>query len=110
MRLSRACLVALLLAFGFALGSASAHAASLDDAIAHFTVGDFDETLAGVNEVASSGSPRAAIILRALQAGQLMFSAANKAVYIQDDTGKLTDAATGTPAPGDPPADLDNVN
>ena len=39
-----------------------------------------------------------------------MFSAANKAVYIQDDAGKLTDAATGQPVPGDPPADLDTVN
>jgi urea transport system permease protein len=114
MRFGRACLVTLLLAFGFALGNgfgyAHAHAASLDDAIAHFSAGDFDETLTGVNEVAASGSPRAAIILRALQAGQLMFSAANKAVYIQDDAGKLTDAATGQPVPGEPPADLDTVN
>jgi urea transport system permease protein len=37
-----------------------------------------------------------------------MFSAASKAVYIQDDAGKLTDAATGQPA-GAPPDDLDNV-
>src|SRR5271154_6630080 len=110
MRLSRACLVALFLAFGFALGSVSAHAASLDEAITHFTAGEFDETLTGVSEVASSGSPRAETILRALQGGQLMFSAANKSVYIQDDAGKLTDAATGAPVPGDPPADLDTVN
>jgi urea transport system permease protein len=110
MRLSRACLVALFLAFGFALGSASAHAASLDEAITHFTAGEFDETLTGVSEVASSGNPRAETILRALQGGQLMFSAANKSVYIQDDAGKLTDAATGAPVPGDPPADLDTVN
>jgi urea transport system permease protein len=110
MRLSRACLVALLLAFGFASGSTGARAASLDEAITHFAAGDFDETLIGVKEVAASGSPRAAIILQALQGGQLMFSTANKAVYIQDDAGKLTDAATGNPVPGDPPADLDNVN
>ena len=38
-----------------------------------------------------------------------MFSAEQKAVYIQDDAGKLTDAATGQPIAGDPPADLDNV-
>ena len=112
MRFCRACLVTLVFAFGFALGAggARAQAVSLDEAIAHFTAGDFDETLTGVHEVAASGSPRAAIILRALQAGQLMFSAANKAVYVQDDAGKLTDAATGQPVPGDPPADLDTVN
>jgi urea transport system permease protein len=110
MRLSRACLVALLLAFGLALGSTSARAASLDEGITHFTADDFDETLTGVSEVVASGSPRAEVILRALQGGQLMFSAANKAVYLQDDAGKLTDAATGDAVPGDPPADLDTVN
>jgi urea transport system permease protein len=85
-------------------------AASLDEAVAHFAADDFDETLAGVSEVAASGSPRAEVILHALQNGQLMFSAANKAVYIQDDSGKLTDAVTGDAVPGDPPADLDTVN
>jgi urea transport system permease protein len=112
MRSGRARLVALVFAFGFTLGFSCAHAdaASLDDAIAHFVANDFDETLTGVNEVAASGSPRAASILRALQAGQLMFSVTNKAVYIQDDAGKLTDAATGQPVPGEPPADLDTVN
>jgi urea transport system permease protein len=109
MRFSRACLVALLLAFGFALGCSTAHAASLDEALAHFTADDFDETIAGLNEVASSASPRAEIIIRVLQNGQLMFSAERKAVYIQDDSNKLTDAATGQTVAGDPPADLDTV-
>ncbi len=66
---SRACLVALLLAFGFALGCATARAASLDEALAHFTADDFDETITGINEVAASGSPRAETIIRALQNG-----------------------------------------
>jgi urea transport system permease protein len=109
MRISRACLFALLLALGFVLGHATAHAASLDEAIAHFTADDFDESIAGVGEVAASGSPRAEIIIRALHNGQLMFSAKRKAVYIQEDTDKLTDAATGAPVTGDPPADVDNV-
>jgi urea transport system permease protein len=113
MRFSRACLVALLLAFGFAIGCtigcASAHAASLDEAIAHFTADDFDETIAGINEVVASGTPRAEAIIRALQDGHLMFSAEKKAVYIQDDADKLSDAATGAPVPGDPPDDLDTV-
>src|SRR5579863_480182 len=75
MRLSRACLVALVLAFGLALGCAAAHATSLHDALAHFTTDDFSDTTAGINEVAASGDPRAEAIIRALQDGQLMFSA-----------------------------------
>jgi urea transport system permease protein len=113
MRICRACLVAVLLAFGLVagltLGCGGARAASLDDAVAHFTADDYDETIAGIGEVAASGSPRAAIILQALQGGQLMFSAEKKAVLIQDDASKLTDAVTGQPVSGDPPADLDNV-
>jgi len=113
MRFSRACLVALLLAFGFAavctMGCANAHAASLDEAITHFTADDFDETIAGISEVVASASPRAEAIIRALQDGHLMFSADKKTVYIQDDADKLFDAATGQPVPGDPPADLDTV-
>jgi urea transport system permease protein len=114
MRIGRACLVALALAFGLvmagALGCASAHAAPLDDALTHFTADDFDETLAGIKEVIASGSPRAEIIIGALQNGQLMFSAEQKKVYIQDSTGKLFDAATGEAVAGEPPADLDNVH
>jgi urea transport system permease protein len=109
MRLSRACLAVLLLIFGLAIGCATARAASLDDAIAQFTTDDFSDTNDGINEVAASGSPRAETIIRALQNGQLMFSTERKAVYIKDDSGKLTDAATGAPITGDPPADLDTV-
>src|SRR3984893_15302770 len=104
-----ACLAALLLAFGLVLACTNAHAASLDDALAKFTTDDFDDTIDGINAVAASGSPRAEVIIRALQDGHLMFSAERKAVYIQDDDGKLTDPATGQPVAGAPPADLDNV-
>ncbi len=110
MRFGRACLVVLALAFGFALGGLNAQAASLDDAITHFTADDFDETLTGVNDVVASGSPRAEIIISALQNGQLMFSAEQKKVYVQDADGKLFDAATGDPVAGEPPADLDTVH
>jgi urea transport system permease protein len=92
------------------LSHVPARAAALDDAIVHFTAGDFDETATGINEVAASGSPRAQVVLQALQNGQLMFSAEKKAVYVQDDVSKLFDAASGQPVPGDPPADLDTVN
>jgi urea transport system permease protein len=109
MRFCRAWLAALLLALCLALACATAHAASLDEAIAHFTADDFSETSAGIKEVAASGSPRAETILHALQDGVLMFSAQNKAVYIKTESGKLTDAASGKPINGEAPADLDNV-
>jgi urea transport system permease protein len=110
MRFSRACLVALLLALSsLLLGQAAAHAASLDEALAHFTADDFSETITGINDIAASGSPRAEIILRALQDGRLLFSAERKAVYVKDESGKLTDAATGAPIAGDAPSDIDNV-
>jgi urea transport system permease protein len=109
MRYSRACLVALLLALSLILGCAWAHAASLDEALAHFTADDFSETSAGIGAVALSGDPRAETIIRALQDGRLMFSAESKAVYVKDETGKVTNAATGESIAGDAPADLDNV-
>jgi len=105
MHFSRACLVALLLAFG----CGTAHTASLDEALAHFTTDDFSDANDGINEVAASGGPRAETIIRALQDGHLMFSAERKAVYIKADSDKLTDAATGAPITGDAPADLDTV-
>jgi urea transport system permease protein len=110
MRLCRTCLIAALLALSVVLGYSAAYAAPLDDAIAHFTADDFDETNTGIAGVAASGNPRAETILRALQSGQLMFSAEKKAVYIQDEANKLYDAATGQEVAGDPPADLDTVN
>jgi len=109
MRFGRAYLAVLLLAFGFCLGYTAAHAATLNEALTSFTADDFDQTDTGINEVAASGSPRAETILRALQNNQLMFSAARKTVYIQDDSGKLFEAASGQPVTGAPPADLDNV-
>ncbi len=81
----------------------------LDQAIAHFSADDFDETLTGISDVVASDSPRAAIIIHALQDGQLLFSAETKTVYIKNASGKLTDAATGQPIAGDPPADIDAV-
>ncbi len=109
MRFSRACLVALLLALSIALGGVVAHAAGLDEALAHFTTDDFSETLAGIKEIAGSGDPRAETIIRALQDGQLLYSAKEKTVYVKDASGTLTDAATGKPISGEAPTDVDTV-
>jgi urea transport system permease protein len=110
MSFSRAGLVAFLLVLAFSSGTTTARAAVLNDAINRFTADDFDETSKGINEVAASGSPRAEIIIRALQDGHLMFSSEKNAVYVQDDDNKLFDAASGDPVLGDPPDDLDNVH
>jgi urea transport system permease protein len=109
MRFSRACLVASILALCSALGCGTARAASVADAIAHFTADDFSETLTGIKEIAGSGDPRAETILRALQEGQLQFSAQRKTVYIKDSSGKLTDVANGEPIGGETPADTGTV-
>jgi len=105
----RAFLAIFILVAAVALCCSNARAAGLDQALVHFTADDFSETLTGVKEIADSGDPRAESILRALQDGQLLFSAARKAVYIKSATGKLTDAATGQPIAGETPADLDTV-
>jgi urea transport system permease protein len=109
MRFSRTCLVALILALCSALGWGTARAASVADAIAHFTTDDFSETLTGIREVTASGDPRAEAIIRALQDGQLLYSAKEKTVFIKDASGKLTDAATGKPISGQAPADVGTV-
>jgi urea transport system permease protein len=97
------------LAFSFVLGFSTARAAGLDQALSHFTADDYSETMTGIKEVAGSGDPRAEAVIRALQDGKLLYSAANKAVYIKDESGKLLDAATGKPIAGDAPADADVV-
>ena len=109
MRFCRASLVALLFALSAILTCTVARAASLEEALTHFTSDDFSETSTGIKDVAASGSPRAEAILRALQDGQLLYSAQTKAVYIKSSSGKLLDARQRTADRGDAPADADNV-
>ena len=71
--------------------------AGLAGALAHFLEDDFDETDAGISEVAVTADPRAATIIEALQDGRLSFSAEQKKVFYKDASGKLIDALTGTP-------------
>ena len=61
MRFCRACLVALLFALSAILSLTAAHAASLDEALTHFTADDFSETATGIKDVVASGSPRASV-------------------------------------------------
>ena len=48
-------------------------------------------------------------MIEALQDSRLLFSAKDKKVYIKTKDDKLLDAATGKPADGAPPDDIDNV-
>ncbi len=63
-----------------------------------FASSSFNDVTQGVDSLAASGDPRAADILAALQAGQLMVGT-DRQIYIQTDNGTV-DAATGQPAAG----------
>ena len=56
----------------------------------------FDDVRRGVEALAVSGSPRAAPVLEALQAGRLL--AAEGKLYIREPSGTIVDAETGQPA------------
>jgi len=103
-----------ILAFVFVLGlliagTGLAHADPYTDALAGFTTDDFSDTVDAINAVAVSGNPLAAPLIEALQDQRLMFSAKDKKVFIKTKDDKLLDAATGKPAEGAAPDDIDNV-
>jgi len=101
----------IVLAFAVCVVAASgvAHAGPYEDAIAKFTTDDFDDTIDGINGVATSGNPLAAQVIQALQDGRLLFSASEKKVFVKLADGKVRDAETGKPLAGNPPDDADNV-
>jgi urea transport system permease protein len=83
-----------------------AQAGPYEDALSRFSADSFDQTIEGINEVVASGNARAAAIITALQEGRLLFSAESKRVFIGEPPDRLSDAATGEPVAGSPPADL----
>jgi urea transport system permease protein len=101
-------MVALAVALAFA--AAPLRAAGLEEALAHFTADDYGEIADGITAVAESGDARAALILEALQADRLFYSAEQKKVFYKDASGRLFDAATGMAVAGDGPADIDTVS
>jgi urea transport system permease protein len=112
MRFGRACLAALLFVLGSGLGlslTTAARAGPYEDALVGFTEGSLSDTGHAIERVVASGNPLAEQVLQALKDGRLMFSAQQKAVYIQTNDNELIDAATGKPLTGKPPADIDNV-
>jgi urea transport system permease protein len=90
-------------------GAGLAHAGPYEDALEKFTTDDYADTADAVTAVATSGSPLAAPLIEALQDGRLMFSAKDKKVFIKTTDDKLIDAATGKPAEGTAPDDIDIV-
>ncbi|MGZ3294336.1 MAG: urea ABC transporter permease subunit UrtB [Xanthobacteraceae bacterium] len=83
-----------------------AQAGPYEDALSRFSADSFDQTIEGINEVVASGNARAAAIITALQEGRLLFSAESKRIFIGEPPDRLSDAATGEPVAGSPPADL----
>ncbi len=103
-------LFAFIVAFGMLAGAATlAHAGPYEDALAGFTTDDFSDTGDAINAVVASGNPMAATVIQALHDGRLMFSAADKKVYIKKKSGEVLDAATGKPIAGAPPDDVADV-
>ncbi|HEY7549315.1 MAG TPA: urea ABC transporter permease subunit UrtB, partial [Hyphomicrobiaceae bacterium] len=86
-----------------------AHAGPYEDALPGFTEDSLSDTGEAITKVAASGSPLAAPLLEALKDARLLYSAAEKRVFIKTGSGALTDAATGKDISGNPPADLDTV-
>jgi urea transport system permease protein len=103
-------LIALVLALGLVAGTLSAaHAGPYEDALAGFTEGSLSDTGDAIQGVVASGNPLAADVLAALQDARLMFSAAQKKVFIKTGAGALIDAATGQPIAATAPDDIDTV-
>src|SRR5262249_54451239 len=80
-----------------------------EDALPKFTTDEFSDTIDAVNEVAASGHPLAAQAIQALKDGRLLYSAAEKKVYIKTADDKVLDALTGQPLTAAPPDDADAV-
>jgi len=85
----------------------AARADAYEDGLRRFTADSFDDTIEGINAVATSGNPLAASVIGALQEGRLLFSADSKRVFIREaPSDRLIDAATGEPVAGSTPSDL----
>jgi len=103
-------IVALTFAFGVLIAAAApVFAGPYEDALPKFTTDEFDDTIDGIGAVATSGSPLAAPLIQALKDGRLLYSAAQKKVYIKTADDKVLDAETGEPVSGNPPDDADTV-
>jgi urea transport system permease protein len=103
-------MLALVFVLGVLLAAAApVHAGPYEDALQKFTTDEFDDTIDAVNAVAVSGDARAPAVIQALKDGRLVYSAADKKVFIKTADDKVIDAATGNPFTDKLPDDADNV-
>ncbi len=72
-------------------------AGPFEDAVAQFANDSFSDTEEAVGVLATSGNPRAAPIIEALQDGRLLADPESKKVFIKAPDGKIIDAVTGAP-------------
>jgi urea transport system permease protein len=84
----------------------AARAGPYEDGLRRFSADSFDDTIEGINAVATSGNALAAQVVGALQEGRLLFSAAEKRVFIRERPDQLIDAETGRPVASGVPSDL----
>jgi urea transport system permease protein len=78
-------------------------AGPFEDAVAQFANDSFSDTEEAVGVIATSGNPRAARIIEALQDGRLLADPDSKKAFIKALDGKVTDAATGASVADVPP-------
>ena len=91
-------LIALLLIAALALLPHSSRAQPAEEAFAALASTGFDSVKRGIEQLATSGHPRAAEVIGALQAGKL-FARADKALLIKQDDGSYINALTGAVEP-----------
>jgi urea transport system permease protein len=98
-------LIALLLPIMLVLVAPCAQADGLDDAYEKLSASastispaSFDSVREGIDRLAVSGDPRAAVVIGALHDG-LLYANGDHALFIQQPDGSYVDARTGKPAP-----------
>ena len=107
--------VALALLLGSAFAASAQNSAespehlSFEQALERFAADTYNDTDAAIAGVAGSGNPLATHIIEGLQDGRLLFSAADKKIYLREAASGLLDASTGKPIAGAEPADLNPV-
>jgi urea transport system permease protein len=98
-------LIALLLLIILVLPASQARADSIDDAYQELSASalaisaaSFDSVRQGIEQLAASGDPRAAVVIGALHDGML-YANDDHALFIQQPDGSYVDARTGAKAP-----------
>ncbi|MGE0626907.1 MAG: urea ABC transporter permease subunit UrtB [Hyphomicrobiaceae bacterium] len=90
------------------LTDASAQDNKLGSGLKRFAADSYSETIEAVQEIAGSGAPHAAALLKALAARRVMRDPNGAAVYYASEDGSYFDALTGRKT-DEPAADLETV-